>query len=140
MHWAANQREARVATDTSRFVQRQALGVQPDSGVRRDADTIPVWTLASTPLLRKYAGVVDLLVSVPLEAGYGLGLDALRVPLAFPGYAGKTAVGSSLLLTQLDLGAVHGAMVAHWSQYVWFRRLFVVFSRYSSLNSLQRQA
>lgn len=140
MHWASNERTLRSSTATSTSVQQQALGHQPDSFALREANTIPVWTLASVPLLRKYAGVLDLLVSVPLEAGFGLGIDALRVPLALPGYAGNTPVGATLLLTHTDLGAVHNAMVAHWSQYVWFRRLFVVFSRYSSLNSLQRQA
>ena len=30
------------------------------------------------------------------------------------------------------------AMVAHWSQFVWYRRLFVIFSRYTYVNTLQR--
>ena len=32
----------------------------------------------------------------------------------------------------------HSAMVAHWSQFVWYRRLFVAFSRYTYVNSLRR--
>ena len=29
------------------------------------------------------------------------------------------------------------AMQCHWSQYVWFRRLYVIFSRYMIMNTLK---
>ena len=34
-------------------------------------------------------------------------------------------------------GGLQAGMRAHWSQYVWFRKLFIVFSRYVYVNTYQ---
>lgn len=71
-----------------------------------------VFTLTSVNLLRKYSGVVD----VPMSF-----LVCPRVYLA----------GLSQWLQ------LQRAMMAHWSQYTWFRRLYMVFSRYTLINTLE---
>ena len=140
MHWARQSARARHMTDAAQAAWDSAFGHDPKHPSAVCAKQIPVWTLSTAPLLRKYSGALDLVLSAVFESEYGLAVDAVRVPAAFPGYTGRTVVGSQLLLTHTDLGLAHRAMVAHWSQYVWFRRLFIVFSRYTTMNSLVREA
>jgi N-acetylglucosaminylphosphatidylinositol deacetylase len=78
---------------------------------------LQVWALESTPLWRKYLGVVDLLLSWLLSY-----LDPSILYLPSP---------QSLWFT-------FAAMRAHWSQLVWYRLLFVISSRYSYVNTLRR--
>jgi N-acetylglucosaminylphosphatidylinositol deacetylase len=82
----------------------------PPAGGRRPA----VWTLTTTGLLRKYASLLDLPLTL---AGGALGAPAAR----------------RLFLSPNVLRGV-AAMAAHRSQWVWFRRLFVAFSRYTFIN------
>jgi N-acetylglucosaminylphosphatidylinositol deacetylase len=98
----------------------------------------PCYALETVPVYRKFLGVLDVPVSVAIHAlrggggggGSGGGEKAAASPpprvVLFGGWR-------SLLLS-------HAAMQAHRSQYVWFRRLFVVFSRYTTLNTLRRIA
>lgn len=65
--------------------------------------------LESTNILRKYIGLLDAVFSV-------------WAPVVF--------------VRLLPLGSFR-AMKAHHSQFVWFRRLFVIFSRYGYLNTLR---
>ena len=140
LHWASQVRGQRLATTTSQAVWRAAHAHDPTHPHALAAGIVPVWVLKSTPLLRKYSGVLDIAWSCLFESQHGPGMDAVRVPMVLPGYAGRTPVGTQLLLTTPDVATSHYAMVAHWSQYVWFRRLFVVFSRYTTMNTLQREA
>lgn len=78
------------------------------------AARIPLFKLESTNIFRKYVGPLDALWSA----------------------ATSYMVPGAMLTVNANPLVVHRAMVAHWSQYVWFRRLFVVFSRYSTLNTL----
>mmetsp|Transcript_3507 Transcript_3507/g.7278 ORF Transcript_3507/g.7278 Transcript_3507/m.7278 type:complete len:246 (-) Transcript_3507:853-1590(-) len=66
--------------------------------------------LISTNIVRKYIGILDLPFSV---------LNPIPVLNFSP-------------------VATWSAMSVHWSQFVWYRRLFVVFSRYGYLNTLER--
>ncbi|CAM9672437.1 unnamed protein product [Discosporangium mesarthrocarpum] len=70
--------------------------------------------LLSTNLLRKYSGLLDLLWSWTWVA---------RPP-------------QGALFVNLDPRVAWAAMAAHRSQFVWYRRLFVVFSRYAYINTL----
>jgi hypothetical protein len=72
---------------------------------------IRCWELESTSLWRKFLGPFDLVFSLFSSAEH-------------------VFFSLSPLLT-------HATMLAHHSQYVWFRRLFVLFSRYSYLNTLR---
>lgn len=83
-----------------------------------------VWLLETTSLLRKYIGVVDVLVSL---------LVALARSLRWWPPRGNRE-------TRVALNArpwlAYRAMLAHASQFVWYRRLFILFSRYTYVNTL----
>lgn len=71
------------------------------------------WALESTNILRKYIGV----------------LDALVMPVLFGGHRESTFV--FLFRPWWN----YQAMALHHSQFVWYRRLFVAFSRYTFINT-----
>ena len=76
-----------------------------------DGATPRIFALRTTNIARKYSGMLDVLLSSWDEPWlYCTPPDALRV--------------------------VWAAMSAHESQFVWFRRVFVVFSRYTFMNTL----
>jgi N-acetylglucosaminylphosphatidylinositol deacetylase len=87
-----------------------AAAPPPPAGGPRPA----VWTLTTTGLLRKYASLLDL-------------------PLTLAGGALSAPGARRLFLSPNVLRGV-AAMAAHRSQWVWFRRLFVAFSRYTFIN------
>ena len=70
-----------------------------------------VWSLVTTNTARKFVGVYDAFASFFLDP------DAML------------AASNPLVLMR--------AMAMHASQFVWYRRLFVVFSRYSYTNTLK---
>jgi len=72
---------------------------------------LKAFELQSTNIFRKYIGILDMPITM---------ITNPDVLVCSP---------SSAL-------HAHRAMTAHWSQFVWFRRLFVVFSRFSYINSL----
>ena len=88
------------------------------------------YALHSVPLWRKYLGVFDALVC-------WLGVEeASRAECAADGLASFCLVMAPHPLRAMQ--ASYTAMQAHQSQFVWFRRLFVVFSRYTFINTLVR--
>ena len=72
------------------------------------SDVVLGYELESTNIVRKYIGVLDIVFSA----------------------------SSRLCFINFSPGTVYRAMAAHASQFVWYRKLFVVFSRYSSINTL----
>lgn len=79
------------------------------------------WALESTSILRKYIGVFDALVSSwTLRSGDG-GDDSAFVFLCKPWWN-------------------YHVMALHHSQFVWYRRLFVAFSRYTFVNTFHALA
>lgn len=68
-----------------------------------------VWTLYTTGIIRKYIGILDCILSLNQE------------------------------WVTLNVNPVISwkAMKMHFSQFVWYRRLFVIFSRYSYINTLK---
>ncbi|KAI8885177.1 LmbE-like protein [Backusella circina FSU 941] len=77
------------------------------------ASGIQLYRLVSIPLVRKYIGVLDLLLSMKDNTE----MTFISPPLAY-------------LLT-------HKAMRQHNSQLVWFRWLYVTFSRFMFINHLE---
>ncbi|GMH39524.1 hypothetical protein BSKO_07422 [Bryopsis sp. KO-2023] len=77
---------------------------------------VELWTLESTNLIRKFSGPFDIAVSL-LGA---LVDDASKVIL------------SPNFLTSWR------AMAKHWSQFVWYRVIFLAFSRYAYVNTLRK--
>ncbi len=73
---------------------------------------LQVFSLETTNILRKYVGIFDLPLSMLLSPIY-------------------LAVSFSHVMQARQ------AMVCHKSQYVWFRRLYIFFSRYMIMNTLK---
>lgn len=68
--------------------------------------------------------------------GYSLDSCSLVVKYLGPLSALLPATRGAVALYSGDLAAVWRAMQGHASQFVWFRRLFVLFSRYGFVNTL----
>ena len=68
---------------------------------------VPVYQLESTNILRKYIGLLDAYWSVRTD----------------------------LIAVNVNSKLCWDAMNTHYSQFVWYRKLFVVFSRYAYLNT-----
>ena len=71
-----------------------------------------LYILESVNIIRKYVQLLDLPISL-LSASYWY------------------------LLTYDQKNNIKKAMAAHESQYVWFRKLYMIFSRYTFINTLQ---
>lgn len=81
-------------------------------------EAVQGWELVSTNILRKYSGLLEL--CVPLVNHYCSDEDKVH-------YLANPSPWTSIV-----------AMSRHRSQWVWFRRLFVLFSRYTYINTLKR--
>jgi hypothetical protein len=79
--------------------------------------------LDSTNLFRKFLGPVDVALSLLLQ-----GLDSRHQQ---QGGEGEVVVVNS------QPWRVYEAMAAHHTQFVWYRRLFVCFSRFTFVNSFK---
>ena len=71
--------------------------------------SVRVFVLETTNLLRKYTGVLDVFVSI---------------------------LSGKLLFIWMEPQLNYSAMQAHFTQFVWYRKLFVLFSRYTFMNTL----
>ncbi|KAJ6838295.1 putative N-acetylglucosaminyl-phosphatidylinositol de-N-acetylase isoform X1 [Iris pallida] len=78
---------------------------------------IEAWELVSTSILRKYSGPVDIWLSTCF-----LSCDKER----------------TYSLMNKHPGVIYLAMAEHYSQWIWFRKLFVLFSSYTYMNTLRK--
>lgn len=78
------------------------------AGLKR-ITTVKRFELQSTNLLRKYMGIADLMQSL----------------------------SEDILFVNVSIGLAWRAMATHSSQFVWYRKLFVIFSRYVYINTLK---
>ncbi|RHX96847.1 hypothetical protein DYB25_010098 [Aphanomyces astaci] len=69
---------------------------------------VNAYALESTPMWRKYIGALDVIFTEPSEAAQFVSFTPWEN---------------------------YNAMALHHSQFVWFRRLFVIFSRYTYINT-----
>lgn len=94
---------------------------------------LPIWTLLSTSLVRKYSGILDAMPSLVLVT--------FRVALA-PGKGAKKKAGFMLFMSD-PMQAAKGqqAMIfGHKSQMRWFRWFWIVIGRYMYVNELKKVA
>ncbi|CAD5319654.1 N-acetylglucosaminyl phosphatidylinositol deacetylase-related [Arabidopsis thaliana x Arabidopsis arenosa] len=77
---------------------------------------VKAWELVSLNIFRKYCGPVDIWLSI---------LSAKRHP-------------SKVIIINKQPWKSFKAMAQHLSQWVWFRKLFVLFSSYTYVNTLDR--
>ncbi|XP_073287961.1 uncharacterized protein [Primulina huaijiensis] len=77
-----------------------------------------VWKLVSIGIARKYSGIVDIWLSIL--------------------FSRCQQNGQYQCLLNQDPVKSYSAMAQHSSQWVWFRKLFVLFSSYTYVNTLKR--
>lgn len=98
---------------------------------------VKVWTLETTNIIRKYVGPLDILVSVLVCLWLWL-CESVRQRTRATDYKGdgSSSTNGFRLCLNGSPGLTYRAMLAHASQFVWYRRLFIVFSRYTYVNTL----
>lgn len=79
-------------------------------------DRVILYQLVTSSLLRKYAGLIDFPLSLALD---------------------KTREDTVILFTP-DITSAYRCMKAHATQFIWFRKLFILFSRYAYVNTWVR--
>jgi N-acetylglucosaminylphosphatidylinositol deacetylase len=85
-------------------------------GVCLTKEDVIIYTLTTSNIFRKYISVFDYLISIVCD---------------------KKKDNDVILFTPSQFNAYH-TMESHASQFVWFRRLFILFSRYAYVNSWNR--
>jgi len=127
-----------------------ALARAASSLVRPEGEEAPlppavkVWTLETTNIIREYTGPLDILISVAVWLCLWL-CGPLRQGMRAMNYGSSSSSSSSsssnttgfCLCLNNSPGLTYRAMLAHASQFVWYRRLFIVFSRYTYVNTLR---
>ena len=84
-----------------------------------------------------YRGVLELLLQRPNLKAFAL--ETTGIARKYSGAADifvSRCCSSSLRYVWVEPQLNWEAMQAHWSQFVWYRRLFVAFARYSFVNTL----
>jgi len=77
-----------------------------------ETDTCHVYSLTTVNIMRKYSSVLD-------------------VPMSY-------LLCPSVFVSSLSQWwTIQKAMSRHWSQYTWFRKLYMIFSRYTLINTLE---
>lgn len=99
-----------------------------------------LYVLESVNIIRKYVQFLDLPISL-LSASYWYLITydqknniKVSVQLTYI-ISSKTLI--SIIVANIKELPLQKAMAAHKSQYVWFRKLYMIFSRYTFINTLQ---
>ena len=100
-------------TDTSRGVVYFYESSKWGNKSSNLGNTNSLYLLQSTNIFRKYTGIFDVMTSLVQDG--------------------------SQCFCSLTPWINYAAMQAHFSQFVWYRRLFVLFSRYTYVNNLIKQ-
>lgn len=124
-----------------------ALARAVSSLVRQGGDgtrlppAVKVWTLETTSVIRKYIGPADILVSIFACLWVSL-CGSLGRRTCATDHGGRRTTSSTTgfrLCLNDSPGLTYKAMLAHASQFVWYRRLFIIFSRYTYINTLHEE-
>jgi N-acetylglucosaminylphosphatidylinositol deacetylase len=120
-----------------------ALARAVSSLVRPTGEEIPlppavkIWALETTNIIRKYVGPLDILASVLVWLWLWLS-ESVRRRTGATDYEGNSrSINDFRLCLNVSPGLTFRAMLAYASQFVWYRRLFIVFSRYTYVNTLR---
>ena len=98
---------------------------------------VVLYELVSVNILRRYMGMVDAAVVSLLDACWRLA--ALLQMCVGPSRASTSDDADHVICcTSWTSWSCHQAMCRHWTQYTWYRRLYVLFSRYVYVNTLRR--
>lgn len=85
---------------------------------RGSVQRIEAWELISTNIFRKYIGPMDIWLSTWIQS--------------------SQQQESTYCLINGQPSRSYRAMAEHYSQWIWFRKLFVLFSSYTYMNTLHR--
>ncbi|KAA0168768.1 hypothetical protein FNF27_07118 [Cafeteria roenbergensis] len=96
----------------------------------RDGQT--VWELLSAPVPVKFSGAIGAALALLLDSATTPAASAAPVKPGAVSLVGSVSPDMAL--------ALHRGMQAHRSQYVWFRSLYVAFSRYAFVAEMRRLA
>ena len=91
------------------------------SSTRNLHKDIKLFSLESVNLFRKYISIFDLVLSV-IQCLVKQYTEEIKLKL--------------IMLNLKDIKVPRNAMYRHRSQFVWFRKLYIVFSRYMLINTL----
>lgn len=126
-----------------RFIVEAKLGAIPNAEYTEE--NVPeVWVLETTPFYRTFMGAMDYWASVITTTRKKKGSKNTSNESSSNSNSGSLAAGasstssSSVMFCSRNPSLVLEAMRTHASQWVWYRKLYVAFSRYSLLNTLRR--
>ena len=108
-----------------RFLMEAKMGAIPNAEYTNE-NTPEVWVLETTPLYRTFMGAMDYWASV-VSTTTRTKHSSLAV-----------ASSSSVMFCAKNPSLILEAMRTHATQWVWFRKLYVTFSRYSLMNTFRR--
>jgi N-acetylglucosaminylphosphatidylinositol deacetylase len=117
--------------DTYRGVQLCARDYNAERGGKTDYPSILFLKLHTTCLVRKYAGAMDALLTAAV-------LQSSCWPLDRAPDRSNDDDNDVILVLNPDVPIVYAAMAQHRSQFVWYRRAFVLLSRYTYINTFRR--
>ncbi|KAL4820376.1 putative deacetylase LmbE-like domain-containing protein [Aspergillus spinulosporus] len=120
----------------SGHINHRAVSAALRNYVRTSETAPPAFALQTTPLLRKYSSLLDLLItSLPFSWRIVKAVFTSRAECASAGAQYDTVLLISPWRTYL---ASRAAFAEHESQYSWDRVLYLVVSRYMWVNTLER--
>ncbi|TPX78681.1 hypothetical protein CcCBS67573_g00067 [Chytriomyces confervae] len=104
---------------------------------------VKAYSLVSAPLLRKFISLLDLFPTLVMHFRHSLRFKARlyetrtaeEVKLLHTNRVDKERI--LFLSTPSEMWKARRAMICHASQLVWFRHLYLVFSRYMVMNELE---
>jgi len=126
-----------------RFIVEAKLGAIPNAEYTEE--NVPeVWVLETTPFYRTFMGAMDYWASVVTTTRKKKGSKNTSNESSSSNSSSSLVVGasstssSSVMFCSRNPSLVLEAMRTHATQWVWYRKLYVAFSRYSLLNTLRR--
>jgi N-acetylglucosaminylphosphatidylinositol deacetylase len=95
------------------------------------------YKLETVSILRKFSSIFDISTSFCIHL-LKKALTTCNYKQKNDTYPKSVDWPDNLLLIGGGIKLTHLAMIEHKSQYIWWRQLFVIFSRYSFINTLSR--
>ncbi len=141
---ASSSAASAVQTAVSGSAAEDAWGgkwVGPSSGGAAaggdSSNEIDAYELVTVPTLRAYTGMLDILTTFVLLLLSSL-FSSSSASSSSASSSSWSLLPREVMVTSGAPAVSHAMMQAHHSQYVWFRRLHMVFSRYTWVNTLRK--
>ena len=126
-----------------RFIVEAKLGAIPNAEYTEE--NVPeVWVLETTPFYRTFMGAMDYWASVittttrKKKGSKNTSNESSNSNSSSLAAGASSTSSSSVMFCSRNPSLVLEAMRTHATQWVWYRKLYVAFSRYSLLNTLRR--